>query len=351
MFRNLIIGSWLLVLLASGCGRNAATSSTATGIIKGFGLSPLGFPLDYSKLADFYTEVGGMTNGAVLWNGSWRDDLVNGTDAGTIPAASLALKQAASTYKFQPIFVFGWRSGATLYLKVPADSTNNWSNTAARNLFKNMLVNFAATYQPPFIFLGNENDSYYEQDPTDYQNWISFYNSAYDGIKASSPNTLVGPVFNFEHLAGSGALNGWTASYWPALESHDLTKIDIVGVTLYPWLNYASAESVPSTYLDPLFSRIGSKPVAITETGWPGENPNGFNPPWETSETAQATYLSKLYNMIKSKNVKLVNWLFLYPMADPGGSPTAWKEFGSISIKNGSGNKRTVYDLWLSFSL
>jgi len=108
---------------------------------------------------------------------------------------------------------------------------------------------------------------------------------------------------------------------------------------------------VPSTYLDPLISRIGDKPIAITETGWPAENLGNLNPLWETSETAQVTYLSKLSAMLKGKNVKIVNWLFLNPMVNPGGSPVSWKLFGSVSIRNDSGGKRSVYDPWLSFSL
>jgi hypothetical protein len=160
---------------------------------------------------------------------------------------------------------------------------------------------------------------------------------------------MVGPVFNFEHMAGSGTLNGWTTAYWGALDSHDLSKMDLVGVTLYPWLNYGSASSLPGSYLDPLISRIGSKPIAITETGWPAENLGGLNPPWETSDQAQVTYLSRLDAMLEGKNVKMVNWLHLYPMKDTGGSPTEWKLFSSVSLRDSSGNKRPAYDVWLSF--
>jgi len=340
-------------LVLHGCGlfdNEVTNGKNGETLVKGFGISPQGFPLDYSKLPDFLTEVGSMTNGGVMFNGAWRDDVVNGTDAGKIPAAAVLTMQNASTYKFTPIAVFGWRTGTTLYLKVPANPKNDWTNTEARNLFQSMLVNLATTHKPPFVFLGNENDFYYEQSPGDYANWISFYNAAYAAVKSVSSGTFVGPLFNFEHTAGAGALNGWTKTYWEALSSHDLSKVDIVGVTVYPWLNYAAASSVPSNYLDPLISRIASKPIAITETGWPAENLGGLNPAWETSETAQVTYLSRLSTMLAGKNLKLVNWLFLHPMKDPGGSPLEWKLFGSISIRNGLGNKRAAYNSWLSFS-
>ncbi len=336
-----------------GCGLltpcRAIADTESVAVVKGFGISPQGFPIDYSRLPAFFTEIGAMPSGGVLWNGAWRDDAAGGTDAGEIPAAAALTLQSSVTYGFVPAVVFGWRSGATIFLNVPANPTNNWTNSEAKDLFRKTLGDFAAAHQPPFVFLGNENDLYYEQNPADYANWIAFYDSAYDVIKAASPGTLVGPVFSYEHLAGSGALNGWTTAHWPALEMHDLTRVDLVGVTVYPWLNVPSAASVPADYLDPLLARIGSKPIAITETGWPAENLGGLNPPWETSEAAQLTYLSRLSAMLSGRSVRMVNYLFVHAMQDPGGSPTEWKLFGSVSIRDASGNPRAVYDPWRAF--
>lgn len=318
-------------------------------VVKGYGISPRGFPRDYSQLAAFYSEVAAMPGGAAMWNGAWRNDILGGTDSGVIPLAAKVNVEITATYRFTPAVVFGWRSGTTLLLNVPANATNNWTNAEAKSLFRSMLATFAATYKPPFVFLGNENDFYYEANPTDYANWIAFYNTAYDTIKAASPGTMVGPVFNYEHLAGSGALNGWTTSYWPALETHDLAKVDVVGITLYPWLQFATAAAIPASYLDPLWARIGSKPIAITETGWPAENLGGLNPPWETSEAAQVTHLARLTAMLKGRPVLMANYLFLHAMENPGNSPLEWKLSGSISIRDASGNARAVYPSWLSF--
>lgn len=348
----LILTAVILLSVPAACGRQEIDDSDDVSdnstpapvrVVKGFGISPQGFPTDYSRIPDFYSEVGGMAGGGAMWNGLWKE---NG--AGTVPQAATSLLKASDTCEFTPVFVFGWRSGTTLFLDVPADATNCWSNAAARALFQGMLEDFAATYRPPYLFLGNESDSYYQQNAADYANWISFYNSAYDAIKSVSPGTMVGPVFNFEHMSGAGALNGWTASYWGALESHDLARVDIVGVTVYPFLNYASPGSVPDGYLDPLISRIGSKPIAITETGWPAENLGALDPPWETTPQAQVAYISRLEAMLQGKDVRVVNWLFLHAMQDTGGRSTEWKLFGSVSLRDGSGYKRPAYDAWLT---
>ena len=346
----------LLFFLASiplylvSCGGGGGTSSSGPSYLRGFGLSPQGFPLpvDPGRWAAFYMEVGGMGRGAAMWNGAWRDDLAGGTDAGTVPAAGSSLMAASATYGFTPVFVFGWRSGTTLYLNVPDNSANDWRNPQARSLFNSMLVEFAATYRPPYLFLGNENDFYFEQDNVDYLNWLSFYNSAYDNVKAASPSTLVGPVFNFEHIAGSGALNGWTTPRWGALTLHDANRMDIIGVTVYPWLNYAFASSVPSEYLAPLFSRIGTKPVAVTETGWPAENLGGLNPPWNTSPQEQVDYIPRFFSAIEGKDVRLVNWTFLHFMVDDGTHSPGWKLFGSVSLYDNSAVRRAAYPAWIS---
>jgi hypothetical protein len=185
----------------------------------------MGFPVDYSQLPDFFAEVARIPAGGVMWNGAWRDDVIGGTNAGIIPAAARVNLESSFTYGFTPTVVFGWRSGTTVLLAVPGNATNDWTNARAKELFRDMVGDIARTYQPPFVFLGNENDFYYEQNPADYANWIAWYDAAYDVIKAASPSTLVGPVFNYEHMAGSGALNGWTTTYWSALEMHDFTRV------------------------------------------------------------------------------------------------------------------------------
>ncbi len=330
---------------SGGESGNETSDKTATG----FALSPEGFPADFSKIVEFYEEVAEIEAGSVMWNGAWREDIENGTDAGEVPDSAASVVQDIRSFGLAPVIVFGWRTGERLILNVPDDPTNNWTNMAAKSLFLDMLVDFVTAYNPPFLFIGNENEFYYEQNPADYANWINFYNDAYDAVKANSVNTRVGTVFNFEHLSGSGALGGFTTPLWEALEAHDLSKIDIIGLTVYPWFNFEAPEMVPSDYLAPLISRVGPKPIAITETGWPAENLGGLNPPWETSEAAQVVYLSRLSAMLEGKELGFVNWLFLHPLQNTDDS-IEWKVFGSISVRDFPGNKRAVYDQWFSFS-
>lgn len=341
-------------LLLTACSQPAAATvpaaspASASEVVKGYGISPQGFPADYSRYADFLTEVGQLPNGGVMFNGAWRQDVAGGSDAGQIPAPAAGLLQAAGQYGYTPIVVFGWRSSETeLHIGVPANPANDWGNLEARALFKQMLVDFATQYQPPYLFLGNENDGYYSANPDDYGRWVEFYNEAYDAIKAASPETQVGPILQYERMAGLGRFSGWTEAHWGALEAHDLSKVDLLGLTLYPWLGAAAPEDVPSDYLQPLLARTGETPIAITETGWPGED-LGLAAPWEQSAEAQLRYLEALKGMLAGVDLRVLNWLYINPLAAAGDSFEV-QAFGSISLRDANGDKRPIYDAWVNY--
>lgn len=344
---------WLTVALIWGCGGGSPVQPPDGGDgpvqIRGVSLSPQGFPASYAGTAAFLDEVAVWGRSAVLWNGAWRDDATGGSDAGQPPGGARLVAQEGGNRGVLPIPVFGWRSGALNHLAMPADPTNDWTNTAAREAFRAMLVDYATTYQPAYVFLGNENDFYFETNPADYAHWITAYNEFYDAIKAVSPETRVGPVFSFEHLSGRGVLAGQTTPLWGALEAHDLSRVDVIGLTLYPFLAYADPAAVPADYLAPLLSRIGDRPVVITETGWPAEDPTGLHPPWQVSPAAQLAYIPRLATLIAGHSFPVVNWLFLYAMADPGPDATAYGTFGSVSLRDAAGNQRPAYDAWVSF--
>lgn len=344
------------VLLAT-CSQSAAPAATAVptvsseveGVIKGYGISPLGFPADYSHFVDFLREVGGLPNGGVMFNGAWRQDVAGGSDAGKVPSTAVTVVEQAAVYGYTPILVFGWRSDdGSLHISVPGNAADDWTNEDAKDLFEQMLVEFASSQRPPYIFLGNESDAYYISNPEDYARWVEFYNRAYDAIKDVSPQTQVGPIFQYERLSGQGTFNQWTTPQWGALDEHDLNKVDIVGITLYPWLSVATPEEVPDGYLDPLIEHVGDKPVAITETGWPGAE-LGLATAWETSPDAQIRYIETLRRILEPANLKMLNWLHLYQMVPTAENERFWQAFSSISLRDYEGNKRPVYDAWVEF--
>ncbi|UYN88964.1 MAG: hypothetical protein KIT08_07650 [Anaerolineales bacterium] len=344
--------AWLVIAtLFTACAQPpspATLPATPAGsaVLKGYGISPLGFPADFSQYPQFLEEVASLPNGAVMFNGAWRDSI---DSSGQPPQAAAGLMLAAAQYGFTPIIVFGWRSSnAQLHLDLPSDPTNNWSNPGARSLFIEMLAGFATQHQPPYIFLGNESDDYFIAQPKDYLRWIEVYNQAYDAIKAASPGTQVGPIFQYERMAGLGVLNGWSEPHWGALDAHDMTKVDILGITLYPWFSASTPAEIPDGYLAPLLQRTGATPIAVTETGWPADT-LGLQTPWEASPQVQVRYVEALARITSCAEIRILNWLFINPINALPDSLEV-QLFGSISLRDADGEKRPVYDAWLNFS-
>ncbi len=283
-----------------------------------------------------------------MWNGSWRHGIdtqgYDGSGPVPLPGGAELTALQAEELRFTPLFVFGWRSGDTPHLAVPGNSVNDWSNADARELYAEVVSRFAATYRPPFLFLGNESDAYFALDPVDYARWIDAYEEAYAAVKAASPETLVGPVFQFEETAGLGELTGETDPRWGAVEAHDLATVDVVGISLYPWFRSERAEDVPADHLAPLFERIGDTPVLVTETGWAAEEHPDLPTPWIESEAQQVAYVNRLFEMFQGRDVRGAVWAFLHPLLED--DTLVGRLFGTISLRREDGTERPVYDAW-----
>lgn len=309
----------------------------------GYGVSPEGHPYDFSKFAEFLQEVADMCDGGVVYaNTGWRDSYET---SGQIPNLQKIISLLQPTpYGYVDMVTFCWRSRDSLLLRVPGDDTNNWSNATAKSLFLQMLINAADSLQSTYLFIGNEISMYWVLDSTDYLNWVNFYHEAYDSVKVHSPDTKVGTVFNYEHLAGVGVFTGWNTPHWGSLDALDTSKIEILGLTVYPFFSYKTANEVPLNYLDPIINRIGNKAIAITETGWPADS---FIGSWTSSPAQQVDYVNKLANIIEGHNVEVVNWLFLNYLMDTAGIDPN-KIFCSVAMRDSLGNDRPALSVWLS---
>jgi len=333
-----------------GAGTNEpGTPSIFLSADRGFSLSPRGFPSDFSQIGDFFDEVQALGRTSVQANMLWRDDVVAGTDAGQVPEVARVVAAQDELRNVTLSIVFGWRSGEDVRLAVPGNATNDWTNTEAVHRFASMAVSSARANEVEYLFLGNETDFYFEQNPADYARWVAAYQTIRQEIKLRSPGTLVGTVFNAEHMMGTGAFSGWTAPLFDAWSLHDASTIDIVGLTIYPYLGTQRPEDVPSDYLAPLTARFGGKPIVVTETGWPADG-GGFPTAWATGEQEQLDFLPRLTAMLAGQDVRAVNWLFLYPLT--GGAPEdVLRTFGSVSARREDGEKRFMYDAWENFDV
>lgn len=340
------------LFLALACVLSSCTTSIAADLYS-FGYSPKGWPSETSpNQTAFYEfirdEMGGK--GALIVGGSWRDDTLGVSDCGGDTPGIFADRVAASnTYGFANIYIADWRQGNTLLMNCPSpeSTTNSWLNTDATGHYKTMLQNFLSTYKPKYMFLGNEINDF--SDATEYGRFVTWYNANYADIKASNPNTKIGVVFQYEKLAGYEALNGGGSAQWSKLTDFDLDKLDVIGLTVYPFFNYANASSIPTTYFDDLYENLGDtyKPLVITESGWPSEDDfsNPSLPQWNVTEAQQVTFVGNLNKALANWEVPVLGFLSLYPLADSevGG----YEIFHSVSLLKDDDSRKQVYDVWI----
>lgn len=366
-FRSLVLLSttFALASLAFGCDSEHAgtvdsgsdspldaqpdASDAGPQLIRGVALSWLGFPFMPENADAAFSEIGSWSHASMLQNAAWRDDAFGGSDSGEIPRGHARVAQEAINRGFTSVAVFGWRSGDTPLLNVPENATADWSNAEGRTLFIQTMVDFADRFHPPYMFLGNESDIYFQHVPVDYARWLDAYNEAYDAIKAVSPDTAVGPCFNYEHLAGVAPAAGYSTPQWGAIDDHDLERVDAVAITTYPWLAYSTPTDMPDDYLDELASHIGNARLVITETGWPAEAGPNIPVTWATTDQAQLDYISQLQALITRNHIELVTWLYLYALDFtllPENQQNEAELFYSISLRDIDGTARPSLAAW-----
>ena len=205
--------------------------------------------------------------------------------------------------------------------------------------FEQVAVSVAEAYAPDILLLGIEVNRYWEKSPEGFEDFLAVYAATYDAVKEVSPTTKVAPNFLWEYMKGAGARSGRT--HTPHLDLIDRfgTRLDLITVTVYPWLDVDHPSEIPGDYLTPLVERAG-RPLMITETGWPSQD---F--PHEAvtaTEQAQIEYLLRLLELTKDVETEALIWVFPH---DPD-TGEAGGIFDHVSLRTNSGSAKAAYAYW-----
>lgn len=205
--------------------------------------------------------------------------------------------------------------------------------------FKDTAVKVATEFKPAYLGLGVEINRFYEKSPIGFEDFVKTYVETYDAIKKVSPSTKVFPIFQYEYMKGGGKKSGKTHAPHFEIMSLFNGKMDAVGLTVYPFLDYDSVAQLPKGYLNELREHTGL-PILITETGWPSKPVAGIG----GSEDAQKAYLSWLEAEANVQGVEVITWIFPHDSVVPMGEGL----FDSLSLKNNNGTPKSAWEDWLS---
>jgi hypothetical protein len=323
----------LLFVACGGGGGGGGGGSGGPGFLLGVALSPRGHTSSSTTQdwIDFYS--GHAAYGRVIaFHGMWRD---HPTGDGEIPALATAAMDAAAHFGFTPVVGLGWSDGAGApnLTSESEPGNNSWTNAETRSEFLSMVTAFASTRHPPFLFLGNETNSYaVTHSVAEWAAWMSELFACYDAIKAASPSTFVFTTFQLEKMKGLGAAtSGWTfAPQWGLLSELSASgKIDGVGFTTYPYFEYADPAAIPNDYYDEI-AQHWTGPVLFTEVGWPAV----ASPPFPGGVAAQADFVPRFFALTERLDRRYAAWLFLHDWDGEATTPP----FRGIGLRSNDGS-------------
>ncbi len=324
-----------------GCARgDDANSRNASEprLWLGTNFSPRGWPSEIEPAAgtQYFQSHGpqGAYGNLIGYYGSWRDP---GGESGQPTQLANMAQMAKQQFGAEAALGFGWwdeRHGPNLTSTSEPDN-NTWSNTRTRDEFRRMVVEYCQTHQPRFVYLGNETNFYYVSlrlpaEQSQWDDWVSHFVECYDAIKAVSPQTIVFTVFQLEKMRGLGARAGWKhAPHWHLISDFG-TRLDAVGFTTYPHVEFGSPAEVPANYYTDI-AEHWSGPVIFTEISWPADP---ANPPYAGSDAKQSDWIERFFDLTANVDVLYVNHAFLH---DPP-EGTLNVAFGAAGLRNNDGS-------------
>jgi hypothetical protein len=219
--------------------------------------------------------------------------------------------------------------GLEYVIDAPEGITPSLSDPGFRRAWIEEARSLAEEFTPEYLSLGNEVNDYFLLHPSDLEPYLSLVSEAYSAVKLVSPKTKVLVVLSYNHLLQE---NQW--DLLTLLEN----RVDLIGLTTYPYQVFASPEDLPQDYYLRL-SRYTRKPLAFTEIGWSSSGTSG--------ENEQARFLLRFLELTKGMELEMVNWLFLHDTTLTGiPASIAHPDTGTVALKRVDGSEKEVYRIW-----
>ncbi len=330
-----IISTVAVLAVLSACTGNSGTGSTPSGIsstnfllgISGF--APRNFPdQNAADIVEFWQTI--HTTSEVY------GIHIDPADSGQITMASA-------------------QAGQPLEVVLAYQDPAQWNSTGRSKLLAQAEVILSANPAIKYLAIGNEVNLLQEKFPLQFPDFEENYRKLYQQLKYDFPEVKIYTVFQYEALLGKGILTGITRKSEIQLLDDFEDCTDLIGLTVYPSLDYKSPKGIPANY----FKQVSAtgKLLAITETGWPSRQSYGgklkalTDQGYTSSENGQTEYLNTLVSQANKGGFEFVNWLNL-------DDPAEWKNgddgvpgfelFDSMALRDHSGKAKKVWSVWES---
>ncbi|KAA3647797.1 MAG: hypothetical protein DWQ07_02100 [Chloroflexi bacterium] len=182
----------------------------------------------------------------------------------------------------------------------------SFANPDVRAAITNFTIWIVQEYQPHYLGLASEINTYADAHPDDFPHYVSLYKEIYDLVKTEAPDTQVFVTFQWDDLnnvlpeisEGRAAFD----TNWDQIEIFE-PQLDIWAISSYPYVFFPSMSEVPGDYYSRLLDRT-DKPLAVAEGGYSSRQIG----PFTGTEQDQVDYLNAIHTQIGER---LDFWVYL----------------------------------------
>ena len=226
-----------------------------------------------------------------------------------------------------------------------AELRGDFADPRVREAFAQYAQYVAVNYQPAYLALGVDVNSFEEASAENLDQFVSLYEVAYDAVKELSPGTLVFPTFQLEQLAGSLPSEQPGRTQWHLI-SRFASRMDLLAVSSYPSLVYSSPEQIPADYFLQL-TAYTDKPIIIADMGYSSGPASEGDV--EQAEEQQAAFLRQALDDAQLLEMPLVVWFVGKDTTFTGEPP--FDLLQHIGLVRQDGIRKPAWRLWESIAL
>jgi hypothetical protein len=189
---------------------------------------------------------------------------------------------------------------------LPADWQASFFNPDVRAAYQNFTLRIVQEFQPRYLGLASEINTYQDTHPEDFPAFLSLYRETYALIKDQAPDTQVFVTFQWEELNNlipTVAQGDLFAPNWDQVEQFE-PNLDLWVISSYPFIIFPTGADIPPDYYTPLLART-AKDLAVAEGGYTSEPVGSF----PGAEQSQVDYLEAIHDQIGGE--RLAFWIYL----------------------------------------
>lgn len=226
----------------------------------------------------------------------------------------------------------------------------DFSTPEVRTAYRDFSVRLARDFQPAYLGLASEINTYLDAYPEDAEHFLSLYKETYAAVKEVSPDTRVFVTFQWDDL---NRLDGDGTPYdikWDQIEAFE-PELDIWAISSYPYVFLDDPSEIPDDYYAPLLERT-DKPLAVAESGWTSQDVGEIT----GSQEAQAEFLRTMDEQIGERLVFWINLLYadlnwedyrvIFAEQGTVQDMNTLANFVHLGLADSSGNPKPALEVW-----